>query len=272
MDEMRIVRKRAAHEHYYARFHALQAVGKLEALEKKLKVSPCLKHVNRFRCDLQVAFTQIESAARTEVYWEGKLAELEDKYRPDQPRVPAGNPDGGQWTNGDGGSSGNIHAALANPRLVEPALGVPPKFPSDAIRAIPSDKEIVGAIGVLSAVAAPETRIGQAVAALRTALGLGEEAVALGDILAPEGKFVGERYKGADADTTTVSSSKFEQLQNQLMQGAKPTTQPTYEGSAFKRSDGTVFGLRNSENHGLTIDILESKSPQFLNGFRVHQR
>lgn len=28
------------------------------------------------------------------------------KYNPDQPRVPAGNPDGGEWTSGDG-SSGN---------------------------------------------------------------------------------------------------------------------------------------------------------------------
>jgi Bacterial CdiA-CT RNAse A domain len=27
------------------------------------------------------------------------------KYSPDQPRVPAGNPDGGQWTDGGGGSS-----------------------------------------------------------------------------------------------------------------------------------------------------------------------
>ncbi|MDP3319426.1 MAG: hypothetical protein Q8S58_09875, partial [Bosea sp. (in: a-proteobacteria)] len=26
------------------------------------------------------------------------------KYRPDQPRVPAGHPDGGQWTDGSGGS------------------------------------------------------------------------------------------------------------------------------------------------------------------------
>ena len=32
-----------------------------------------------------------------------------DKYSPDQPRVPAGDPDGGQWTSGDweGGSSGS---------------------------------------------------------------------------------------------------------------------------------------------------------------------
>jgi Colicin E5 ribonuclease domain len=30
-----------------------------------------------------------------------RRAELEYAYRPDQPRVPAGRPDGGQWTDGD---------------------------------------------------------------------------------------------------------------------------------------------------------------------------
>ena len=30
------------------------------------------------------------------------------KYSPDQPRVPAGNPDGGQWTGGGGGSGGDV--------------------------------------------------------------------------------------------------------------------------------------------------------------------
>jgi hypothetical protein len=29
------------------------------------------------------------------------------KYSPDQPRVPAGNEDGGQWTDGGGGSGGS---------------------------------------------------------------------------------------------------------------------------------------------------------------------
>jgi hypothetical protein len=33
------------------------------------------------------------------------------KYSPDQPRVPAGNPDGGQWTDGGGGGVGNRREA-----------------------------------------------------------------------------------------------------------------------------------------------------------------
>lgn len=41
------------------------------------------------------------------------FALYENKYRPDQPRVPAGNPDGGQWTSaGEGGSGGPEEAEL----------------------------------------------------------------------------------------------------------------------------------------------------------------
>lgn len=35
----------------------------------------------------------------------------EDKYRPDQPRVPAGNPDGGQWTDAGGGGEASVDLA-----------------------------------------------------------------------------------------------------------------------------------------------------------------
>ena len=34
------------------------------------------------------------------------LRRLRRKYSPDQPRVPAGNPDGGQWTDGGGSGAG----------------------------------------------------------------------------------------------------------------------------------------------------------------------
>ncbi len=37
------------------------------------------------------------------------------KYRPDQPRVPAGNPDGGQWTSEGGGAGRN------DPRVISDA-------------------------------------------------------------------------------------------------------------------------------------------------------
>jgi len=40
------------------------------------------------------------------------------KYRPDQPRVPAGNPEGGQWTDGDGST---------RPRRVDEIYDPPPE-------------------------------------------------------------------------------------------------------------------------------------------------
>jgi hypothetical protein len=36
------------------------------------------------------------------------------KYNPNQPRVPAGNPDGGQWTDGNGGGGGSGGANIGN--------------------------------------------------------------------------------------------------------------------------------------------------------------
>ena len=38
------------------------------------------------------------------------FALYENKYRPDQARVPAGSRDGGQWTDGEGGSGGRVNA------------------------------------------------------------------------------------------------------------------------------------------------------------------
>jgi hypothetical protein len=52
------------------------------------------------------------------------LRRLARKYSPDQPRVPAGNPDGGQWTS-DGSSEGRIRLAGEIP------TNDPPKFPKE---------------------------------------------------------------------------------------------------------------------------------------------
>jgi hypothetical protein len=42
------------------------------------------------------------------------LGALGRKYSPDQPRVPAGNPDGGQWTSGDGSGTRQDQTDLAS--------------------------------------------------------------------------------------------------------------------------------------------------------------
>src|SRR5687767_12927762 len=44
-------------------------------------------------------------ALAAELKWQLALRRFARKYSPDRPRVPAGNPDGGQWTSEGGGTS-----------------------------------------------------------------------------------------------------------------------------------------------------------------------
>jgi hypothetical protein len=50
----------------------------------------------------------------------------ERKYAPDQPRVPAGNPDGGQWTSGEGGTSEDLEQSLGTATDQPPRDDLPP--------------------------------------------------------------------------------------------------------------------------------------------------
>lgn len=43
-----------------------------------------------------------------------QMQELLVKYSPSQPRVPAGSPDGGQWTNGSGGGERRVRKPILN--------------------------------------------------------------------------------------------------------------------------------------------------------------
>ena len=62
-----------------------------------------------------VAFVrEIRSARRFLLAW---------RYNPDQPRVPAGNPDGGQWTSGDGsGEDGQPREMMRRPASPRPPM------------------------------------------------------------------------------------------------------------------------------------------------------
>lgn len=89
---------RAANEHYYAYSHAVGAALELLNLQKKLQAAPWLKRMPKFCNELKIAELRAERTARIQAYWEDRIAELEEKYDPNQPRAPAGNPEGGQWT------------------------------------------------------------------------------------------------------------------------------------------------------------------------------
>lgn len=95
------------------------------------------------------------------------------KYRPNQARAPAGTSDGGQWVD-EGRSGGSSDSPVA--RALKPRSLIhlrpderPIVFPDDSIRAVPSDEEIIGAIGAATAAISPQART--ALAALRRLVG-----------------------------------------------------------------------------------------------------
>jgi hypothetical protein len=53
---------------------------------------------------------------------------LKAGFRPDEPRVPAGNPDGGQWTDGGGGGARIIRIQGRGPRGEEPPRRIMGRF------------------------------------------------------------------------------------------------------------------------------------------------
>lgn len=54
----------------------------------------------------------------------GSTSPIAKKYSPDQPRVPAGSPDGGQWTSGGGGGDIGTKIPSANTRHIQLAADI----------------------------------------------------------------------------------------------------------------------------------------------------
>jgi len=78
--------------------------------------------------------------------------------------------------------------------------------------------------------------------------------------------------KPDDPDVSVVSRGEFDELLKGLVRGAEEITPAeTYQGLWYRRSDGTVFGLRRSKKNGLTIDIIDSLGdPALEPGRRFH--
>jgi len=74
---------------------------------------------------------------------------LKANFDPDQPRVPAGNPDGGQWTDA-GGTSGSTDVSGAKRKLKDSPTGSspdePPKIPKEAPKTIQERNAVVKSI------------------------------------------------------------------------------------------------------------------------------
>ncbi|MEA2879999.1 MAG: filamentous hemagglutinin [Hyphomicrobiales bacterium] len=95
----------------------------------------------------------------------------------------------------------------------------------------------------------------------------------LGEVLlAPGGELVGVRDIGAGTKIRTVTSAEFENIRSELMVGARQIgIDQRYDGVRYQRQD-SIFGLRLSRGHGLTLDVIESNHPAIPPGTRIHQR
>lgn len=308
-----------AHEHYYARFHALGAAGALLNLQKKLQASPWLQHLNKFSCEMDAARLRANNAACVEIYWRAKLAEIEyeKKFNPNQPRVPAGNAEGGQWTYVPGYARGkelqdfsdylrgrrtiedirheregevveaNLRrgsrgggSRMINGRSVEMTPGQSVRVTAaeiEAREAVRRVRELDPAWrrpdGAYETVEGEISHLQGVAQAARQRIGEIEQGrMPLRNILMPEENLVGNRSRGASSEVRTITSLEFEKIKIRLLNGAREISpKEGYNGSWYQRSDGSVFGLRSSETHGETIDIIQSYD-LFAPGFRIHRK
>jgi hypothetical protein len=87
----------------------------------------------------QASLTEAE-ALLAELRRELARARLDRKYSPDQPRVPGGNPDGGQWTREGGGWTPGGRA-VRDPKVVsEPRIRLAGPMPTNDTPEVPPEK------------------------------------------------------------------------------------------------------------------------------------
>jgi len=229
----------------------------------------------------------------------GRKAGHPANYNPAQPRVPAGNADGGQWTSE--GAQGTP-TRVAGPCARGPSSSFPGETPrqraefealrsqaDQAVRAVrrldPNWREPASLSEpqtIQGAIRAQRDILQAAEARLDTMVRLGidtspprpgAEWRRSEDMLAPGGQAIGTVNRGAEENIRTVSAGEFQNVRTLLMDGARPVETPkNYRGLYFERPDGLRFGLRLSEASGQTIDIFRSGHPSFPNDMKVHQK
>lgn len=222
-----------------------------------------------------------------------RLALALRRFNPAQPRVPVGNPDGGQWTDGGGGEPRTELVSLRPRGPARRVIGGRP-YPVTPVQEARLDMSAARARalvrevqrhdpswrpqpsiyeGVEGQIRANEWDAAQAAARLQQ-LGRREpQGRSLADVLMPGGRPVGARERGAGDRIRTVPPPKFERLLEALSPGAQVTPSPsTFRGVWYRLTDGSIVALRRSERHGLTLDVIRSNHPAIRNGDKVHQK
>jgi hypothetical protein len=215
-----------------------------------------------------------------------ELRRFQRKYSPDQPRVPAGNPDGGQWT--DGGGEGAGRDTPSTDFSSQARRGGPPRggTPQQQLRldlATARAQEALSRVQQLQ----PDWRPTPSFTARDTVEGLirakeaeareadarfialsraGEDAPyatrsapTTAEVLRPGGQLIGARDLDVTARNVRIlSPEEFEAVRTTLMANARRIDPGArYDGVWYDREDGTRFGLRLSVDHGLTLEVIK---------------
>jgi hypothetical protein len=93
------------------------------------------------------------------------------------------------------------------------------------------------------------------------------------DVVLPNGRMIGTRERGAGPGARTVSPDEFRALLEAVSPGAvQVPSSSRYEGQWYQRPDGSIFGVRRSEENGMTFDVIRSNHPSIESGYKVHKK
>jgi hypothetical protein len=114
----------------HVRLEIAKAIGTLMAPEdqplrqRRAEIVALRRDLELLAGDIRKAFAEVAALAKTE------LRAALTKYSPDQPRVPAGNPDGGQWTSEDDGSQSSTNSTYPSSRISSERTETPVRYAS----------------------------------------------------------------------------------------------------------------------------------------------
>lgn len=211
-----------------------------------------------------------------------------------QPRVPAGSPQGGQWTTDGGGGGAQVHQVGRRGQNEPPNR--PPNqrqryepFPQSGfimyrgVRIDVNIREFVAyqssfhraegltwlvrqhdsawrptssmSQGLQGAISSQNYTATQAMQRLQDLNPAFLRVRDINHILTPGGNPVGHVHRRSTSDIRTVSWQEFQQIHAQLTFGARQIEALPQRGVVFQRSDGVIINFRFSVKNGPTIDI-----------------
>jgi hypothetical protein len=127
--------------------------------------------------------------------------------------------------------------------------------------------------GIEGQILANQSEAQQATARLRE-LGVGKvRAQSMQQILLRDGRPVGSQNARSRVDVRTVTREEFNNFLESISPGAELVPSPPgYRGQWYRRQDGSIFGVRRSEQNGITFDVIRNDHSQINNGYKVHKK